>query len=310
MIKPTKAQIYWSNKEFQFVNKQQFKVSFFNVNESNGDISLVPKFALDNSDIFTEIPANEPLKPTIDIILKAIEYGMLLQIDYKGAEDDVLEGHDRVIYPLVFGYSKDHKPLLRAYHFKGWSVSAGQTIDKEWRLFRFDRILNITFTGSFFRLAPEGYKPDDKGINDIVKAANFNDIRNLQAQLLNTDKIDLIDNVVLSKVSSIRIKDLNLKFKLSKPYEYTLYNKKDAKNTRMTFCKPLASGDSWIVIFGISIDKNKTFKVYNASNKLIGTFMSRSTIMANQLTQYKSMDFYKSLENIEEFNTYIYLNSN
>ncbi len=284
--------------------KQRFNFVTLVESAETGDVALVPRFSLNNSDIFTEMPSNEPMKPTEDIIKMAIKWGMLMQIDYKGEEDDQMEGHDRVIYPLVYGFSKKRKPLIRGYHFKGWSVSGGGPIEKEWRLFRFDRILSITFTGSFFRLAPEGYKMDDRGISDIIAAADFSDIRNLQSQLLNQNKIDLKDNLELNKINELKVKSLNMNFKLHKPYEFDLIKKKDAKNTRMVFCKPLASGQPWIVIFGINIKKGNTFKVKDDSGKMMGSYTSHTSIMASTIERYKT------IESQIEFRAYAYLDAN
>lgn len=304
MIRPTKAQIYWTNKELEFAMKQRFSWVSLMEAGSNGEVALVPRFSLNNSDIFTELPSNEPMKPTTDIIKMAIKWGMLMEIDYKGEEDEKWDGHDRVIYPLVFGYSKANKPLIRGWHFKGWSVSGGGHLEKEWRMFRFDRILNITFTGSFFRLAPDGYKMNDKGIHDIVAAADFNDIRNLQAQLLNQNKIDLKDNLELNKINELKVKSLNRNFKLHKPYEGDIIKKKDAKNTRMVFCKPLAANQPWIVIFGINIKKGNTFKVKDELGKMLGTYTSHTSIMAS------TVDRYKTLEEQIEFRAYAYMDAN
>lgn len=299
-MKPTKAQIYWNTKPMEFVYKQTFNYRM--IKESAEDLTLVPRFTLNNSDVFEDFPSNEPLKPTEALILKAIKWGMLLEIDYKGEEDDKLEGHNRVIYPLVYGFSKQNKPLIRGYHFKGWSVSGKGEVDKEWRLFRFDRILNLQFTGSFFRLAPDGYKPDDKGIAKIVGAANFDDIRNLQTQLLNQNKIDLKSNMTLSNVNEITAKATNITITLDNPYKYNLLSKKDAKNTRLTFCKPLADKGSWIVLIGINMDKGQPFKL-RVGKKIVGTYTSVKSITADKLTKKRIDDQY-------EFKAYIYIESN
>lgn len=299
-MKPTKAQIYWNTKPMEFVIKQSFNYRM--VKESAEDLTYVPRFTLNNSDVFEDFPANEPVKPTEALILKAIKWGMLLEIDYKGEEDDQLEGHNRVIYPLVYGFSKQNKPLIRGYHFKGWSVSGKGNIQKEWRLFRFDRILSMQFTGSFFRLAPDGYKPDDKGIAKIIGAADFNDIRSLQTQLLNQNKIDLKDNMTLNKVKEITAKSTNINITLDNPYKTNLLSKKDAKNTRLTFCKPLADKGMWIVLIGINIDDKQTFKL-KVGNKIVGTYTSVKSIMADKLNK-------KRIEDEYEFKAYIYIDSN
>src|SRR3972149_5420257 len=147
-----KQLLYNSNKEMTFLLKPTY---ILHINEN--DTSFVPRFSLKDSDVFNDFPANTPTRFSPELIIKAIQWGMIIQIDYKGDEDGQMEGHERTIYPMVLGKSKAGKFLIRGYHLNGWSVSHGGDVEKEWRLFRADRILNMTFTGAFYRLAPEGY---------------------------------------------------------------------------------------------------------------------------------------------------------
>ncbi len=303
-----KAQLFYHNREIEFCQKQQVQKEYILVKEDGSGIDtlMVPRFTLNNSDVFTDVPSNEPLKPTPELILKAIKWGMILDIDYRGDEDDTIGGHHRVIYPLVYGYSKKNKPLIRGFHLKGWSVSKSGPVEKEWRLFRFDRILNITFTGSFFRLAPEGYVTSDKGINTIIAYADFNDIRNLQQRLLNSDKIDTKDKMTLNKVNTVKVYTINFyTFAFSNLFKNNVIKKKDLKNTRLTFCKPLADSEQWAVILGISIEPNRTFKVQTDKGKVLGTYTSVQTMMADEIEK-------KKITNIEgkvEFKAFIYVSS-
>ena len=138
----------WNNRieEEELVLKHEF-IKEAKVNE---DTSFVPRFALKKfkHKLFQKFPPNKQLKYNKELMKLAIEYGMILNVQYRGAEDSFVQGHQRVVYPLVLGTSAKGKPLLRIFHLRGWSVSSNGNKDKEWRLFRTDRILSISFTGS------------------------------------------------------------------------------------------------------------------------------------------------------------------
>lgn len=256
----------------------------------NENTHYVPRFSLKNSELFPEFPINTPMKFSPQLILKAIQWGMMIQIDYKGAEDDTMEGHQRTIYPMILGYNKDGKMLLRAWHFNGWSVSQGGQLNKEWRLFRGDRILNMQFTGSFFRLEPDGYLMRDKQMARIIGMADFNQIRNNQQQLLDKDKVDLADNVIVNKINKVVVKDLNYNIKLFNPFADNVISKKDASNVRISFAKPVSGSSPHMALIGTSIEPNNTFKVYDEKNNLIGTYRSIKWLMADQLKDNKIID--------------------
>ena len=105
------------------------------------DNEFIPRFSLKNVKDIANIPINEPIKYSDEVMIKAIKYGMIFLINYKGEEDSHFAGHERVVYPLVLGRSSKGKTLLRGWHLNGWSVSNNRHINKIWRLFRTDRIL-------------------------------------------------------------------------------------------------------------------------------------------------------------------------
>lgn len=290
---------HYNKSDLTFLYKPTFKVMM--VKE---DMSYVPRFTLKDSNLFDNFPTNEPTKFSLDLIKMCIEYGMIINIDYKGDGDSKFDGHNRTIYPMAIGTNKDGKLLLRGYHLKGWSLSSGKVIEKEWRLFRCDRILNMSFMGAFFRLPPEGYNVSgDKSMSKIIKIAKFNDIRKNQETLITKKEIDLQDRVVITKLSNIYVQDLNYNVKLSDPWKDNVVPKKDANNIHVTFAKTVVntSTNAGVILLGTNIVKNKTFKLY-VDGKQLGTYKSIETIMANELD-----DMSDTLENMSEFKAYLFI---
>jgi hypothetical protein len=181
----TQAKSYYNTKPVEFVVKESY-------NDLKEDREFIPRFSLKSFKDFQNIPINEPIKYDEKILIKAIQYGMIFLINYKGEKDNHFAGHERVIYPLVLGRSSKGKTLIRGWHLNGWSVSNKRKIEKIWRLFRADRILSMTFTGSFYRLPPAGYNMNDKGMRGgIIAKADFNVIRRNQQNLV---KQNLLQN--------------------------------------------------------------------------------------------------------------------
>lgn len=291
-----KKQLHNANKELVFLTKPTFVM---HINEN--DTTLVPRFSLKDTEVFQDFPANTPTKFSPELILKAIEWGMIIQLDYKGDEDGKMEGHERTIYPMVLGKSKDDKFLIRGYHLNGWSVSNGGNVEKEWRLFRADRILSMSFTGAFFRLAPSGYnETGDKSMTKILGQADFNKIRNQQQQLLQKNKIDTVDRVILNKIKQVDAKDLNYNLKLISPWANNVIPKKDAKSIRITFAKPVIGNGRWIAIVGTSIEPNSIFKL-KVDNEVVASYKSAKWVMADEL------DKLGTVEQQVEFKTYMFL---
>lgn len=297
-----KQLLHNSNRDLLFLSKPTY--IFYLKEDNSGDTTLVPRFSLKDSDVFNDFPSNTPTKFSEELILKAIQWGMIIQIDYKGDEDGKFDGHERTIYPMVLGKSKDGKLLLRGYHLNGWSVSKGGNLEKEWRLFRCDRILNMTFTGAFYRLAPAGYNTEsDKSMTTILGQADFDKIRNNQQSLLQKNSIDTIDRVILNKIKEVTGKDLNYNLKLITPWENNVIPKKDAKNIRITFAKPVVGTGQWIALIGTSIEPNNIFKL-KVDNNIVGSYKSVKWIMADEL------DRLKTLEQQVEFKTYMFIKGN
>jgi hypothetical protein len=106
----------YNNKPVEFVFNQ-----FLNLIKE--DVAYVPRFSMKDIEIFKNIPVNEPVKYSDDLIVKAIQFGMIITVQYKGEKDKHFSGHERSVYPLVLGKSSKGKPLLRVYHLRGWPSS-------------------------------------------------------------------------------------------------------------------------------------------------------------------------------------------
>lgn len=293
-----KSIIYNSSIPVHLIYKPKYKLL------ENQNV-LIPRFKIKNEDLFPDFPINEPVKFSIKLILKAIEYGMIIKIEYKGEEDNRMEGHSRTIYPLAIGYSSQNKILIRAWHFNGWSVSQGTNIDKEWRLFRGDRILSMSFTGSFFRLAPEGYVMRDKSMSKILALADFNQIRKNQQKLLNQDKVDTHDKTILNNINKIVADNMNFILNIQDPWRQNVLKKTDSPNIRITFAKPVVGSGIPIAILGVLINPNKIFKLYDKNNQLIGSYKT-----IKHITNGEELESLKRLEdNKIEFKLYSFIST-
>ena len=228
---------YFNIRPVEYVVKDHYRI------KENSE--FVPRSSLKNVSDIAKIPINEPIKYSEEVMIKAIKYGMIFLINYKGEEDSHFSGHERVIYPLVLGRSSKGKTLLRAWHLNGWSLSQNRHINKIWRLFRTDRILSMTFTGSFYRLAPSGYNMYDKGMRGgIIARADFNEIRRNQQNLVNQNKIVNREEVSLgttdTKSSSIIVKETETQLDLIKAMENSyIKDSKDMKTLRISFLKSI-----------------------------------------------------------------------
>jgi hypothetical protein len=237
----------------------------------------VPRFSLKNIKDFQDIPINEPIKYDEKVLIKAIQYGMIFLINYKGEKDKHFAGHERVIYPMVLGRSSKGKPLIRGWHLNGWSVSKNRHINKIWRLFRADRILSMTFTGSFYRLAPTGYNMNDKGMRGgIISKADFNAIRKNQQNLVQQNVVQNREEVTLSeetrKFVTIRVKNTDSKLDLTKPLENAYINNlKNVQNVRISFLKGIY-GNQYVSILGAMGEPGNTVKIIDEKGKNLGIF--------------------------------------
>jgi hypothetical protein len=279
---------YWNKKPVEFIINQKRVI--------NEDNSFVPRFSLKNIEIFKDIPVNKPLKPSNDLLIKAIKYGMIFLINYKGAEDGHFAGHERVIYPMVLGKSSKQKYLLRGHHLNGWSVSQNRHINKVWRLFRVDRILSMTFTGSFYRLPPDGYKVNDKGMRGgIIAKADFNQIRKNQQTLVNQQKIQSKEEVSLEKggrkFAVIKAKSTDSVLDLNNPFDNQyVENSKDIENLRISFLKSIY-GNKYVAMLGAIGKPGNTIKLLDVenNNKNVGTYKVLDSIDGSALKKIKKV---------------------
>jgi len=274
---------YYNTKTVEFVIKENYELV--------EDREFIPRFSLKNVKEISDIPVNEPIKYSDKIMTTAIKYGMVMLINYKGEKDSHFSGHERVIYPLVLGRSTKGKTLLRGWHLNGWSVSNKRHVNKIWRLFRTDRILSITFTGSFYRLAPAGYKMNDKGMRGgLIAKADFIRIRKNQQDLINQNKIQNRDEITMGdekrKFVTVDVTDTETELDLTKPLDNTYIKSiKDFRTTRISFLRSI-SGKEYIAILGALGQPGNTVKVV-LNNKNLGVFKVMDSITGNVLKSIK-----------------------
>jgi hypothetical protein len=277
---------YFNLRPVEYVVKDHYRI------KENSE--FVPRFSLKNVSDIAKIPINEPIKYSEEVMIKAIKYGMIFLINYKGEEDSHFSGHERVIYPLVLGRSSKGKILLRGWHLNGWSVSQNRHINKIWRLFRTDRILSMTFTGSFYRLAPSGYNMYDKGMRGgIIARADFNEIRRNQQNLVNQNKIVNREEVSLgtadTKSSSIIVKETETQLDLIKAMENSyIKDSKDMKTLRISFLKSIY-GNKYIAVLGALGQPGNTVKVKTDKGIDLGNFKVLDSITGDVLKNIKNV---------------------
>jgi hypothetical protein len=276
---------YYNTKPVEFVVKERYELI--------EDNEFIPRFSLKNVKDIANIPINEPIKYSEQTMIKAIKYGMIFLINYKGEEDTHFAGHERVIYPMVLGRSTKGKQLLRGWHLNGWSVSQKRHINKIWRLFRTDRILSMTFTGSFYRLPPSGYNMYDKGMRGgIIARADFNEIRRNQTNLVNQNKIQDREEVTLGeqgKFATIVVKDTSSQLDLTKAMENAYINNiKDTSTLRLSFLKSIY-GNKYLAVLGALGQPGNTVKVQDDKGKQIGVFKVLDSITGQVLKNIKNV---------------------
>lgn len=283
---------YFNTTPIEFVPTNKIQL----IKEDN---DYVPRFQLKNAKTIQDVPINEPIKPSEDIIRKAIKYGMIFLINYKGEKDPRFMGSERVIYPMVFGRSSKGNLLIRGYHLNGWSVSNNRHVEKIWRMFRFDRILSMTFTGSFYRLPPSGYNMNDRGMRGgIITRADFNEIRKNQQTLVKAQEIQNRNEVTLDvgRINTIKIKSTNTQIDLNKPLENEYISRqKDLSTMRITFLRSLYSKRTtaegpeydYVAVFGLIGKKDNQCRLKDDKNKDMGTYKVMDSIVGDVLRKIK-----------------------
>jgi predicted nucleic acid-binding Zn-ribbon protein len=279
------------NQEVEFIVNQD---SILNVLLKE-DNDYIPRFTLKDLEIFNDIPVNQPVKYDDEIIIKAIKYGLIFLMNYKGAKDKNFAGHERVIYSLVLGRSAKGKQLLRGFHLTGWSVSKNTTVNKEWRMFRTDRVLSLTFTGSFFRLAPEGYQPNDKGMRGgIIARADFDEIRRNQEKLVKENSIQDRKDVSIEqddedKIATIIVEDTETVLNINEFMENPIIQQvEDLDNLRASFLKSVY-GNTYLAVIGAIGRPGNIVKVKTKTGKVIGNFKVLDSATGRDLKNVKNV---------------------
>lgn len=278
---------YYNTKPVEFVT-----TSPYDLVENK---EFVSRFSLKNVKELANIPINEPIKFSEDLLVKAIKYGMIVLVNYKGEKDSHFAGHERVLYPMVLGRSSKGKMLLRGWHLNGWSVSQKRHINKIWRLFRTDRILSMTFTGSFYRLPPSGYKANDKSMKGgIIAKADFNEIRRNQQKLIDKNKIQNRDDVTIGNTkkysfTNIMVTDTSSELDLLKPMENpNIASISDINTLRISFCKSVY-GNKYIAILGALGQPGNTVSVKTNKDEDLGTYKVLDSITGKTLKAIKNV---------------------
>jgi hypothetical protein len=277
---------YYNTKPVTYVIKENYKLKEDNI--------YVPRFNIKNAREIEDVPINKPMKPDMDLIIKAIKYGMIFLMNYKGAEDNHFAGSERTFYPLVIGKSSEGKLLIRGYHLTGWSVSSNRQVKKTWRMFRLDRVLSMTFTGSFFRLPPAGYNMNDKGMRGgIIARADFTQIRKNQQTLVKANQIQDKDEISLSdserKFITIRINDTETEVDLKTPLENQyISNSVDVKDLRVSFLKSIY-GNKYIAVMGTYGQAGNTVKVLDDKGYNLGVYKVMDSIDGDKVKRIKNI---------------------
>ena len=277
---------FYNKKPVEFVIKENYDLI--------EDNEYIPRFSLKNVKDIANIPINEPVKYSDDLMIKAIKYGMMFLINYKGEKDTHFAGHERVVYPMVLGRSQQGKTLLRGWHLNGWSVSNKRHINKIWRLIRTDRILSLTFTGSFYRLPPAGYNMNDKGMRGgFIARADFNEIRRNQQNLVQQNKIQNREEVTMGdeqrKFVSIRVKETESQIDLLKPMENAYINNiKDTAGLRISFLKSIY-GNKYIAVLGALGQPGNTVKVLTEKGINLGVYKVLDSVTGQVLKSIKNV---------------------
>ena len=286
--------MFEEGKEYKFKSKD-IKIFGPKVNEAQQiDPNIIPNF-----------PVNKPVKYSEDLMKKAIKYGLVILMSYRGESDKWKGGRERTIQPMVLGKNKNtQNTLVRGFHLEGWSVSQRAETKKVWRLFKTDNIVSMTFTGNFFRLPNIGYKMNDRLMTErTIARADFNEIRKNQDALLKGGKIQAEEETTISKptggVISIELTNSNSKIDLKTPHKNLLINKKnldmvrfrnDANTKSLKFSVMRSMfGKKYLVIVGAIGTLDRQVKIYEGK-KLLGNYKCIKSFLGSDLDKNKIID--------------------
>lgn len=276
---------------------------YYNIN----DLYMSPKVSWEklnenkiNPEIIKDFPINKPIQFNKSKMIKAIQFGMVILINYRGDKDNWRGGRERVICPMVIGKNKNTgNILIRGWHLDGWSVNLKTNAKKVWRLFKSQNILTMMFTGDFFRLPPKGYKRNDRVMTEITyAAADFNIIRRNQFKLVQKGLIqdEEESKIQKDKTVSVEIKDTETILDLNNVWDNDYFDKKNQGLIKVSFMKSIVGNDK-IAVLGAQGPKGSLVKFYEG-RKLMGTYKTllslpdttSSISFANQINKYRQID--------------------
>lgn len=253
-----------------------------------------------NPELIKDFPANEPIKFDKAKMIKAIQFGMIILINYRGDKDTWRGGRERIICPMVIGKNVNtQNVLIRGWHLDGWSVSMKKNTKKVWRLFKADNILSMMFVGDFFRLPPVGYKRNDRVMTEITyAAADFNVIRRNQFKLVQQGLIEDEEETKIKEkgITSVEIKNTNTTLDLNNIWTNEYFDKKNQGYIKISFLKSVVGNDR-IVVLGAQGGKGSLVKFYEGK-KLMGSYKvilslpdpTSKLSFINQINKYKTVD--------------------
>lgn len=105
-----------------------------------------------------------------DIIKNSIQNRTTIMFYYSG-DKNISRGY-RWVEPVAYGVSKQGNKLLRAFQIKEKPSKTGST--PMWRLFRVDKISNVSKSLRKFNQPRKGYNPNgDKAMQELIVNAKF-----------------------------------------------------------------------------------------------------------------------------------------
>jgi hypothetical protein len=250
------------------------------------------------ADLVPGFPINKRVRFDQGLMVKAIQNGLVILINYAGDKDNWKGGRERVIYPMVLGKNRNTGNLLiRGWHLTGWSVSKRRNVKKEWRLFKASNIKSMMFTGDFYRLPPKGYKMNDRHMTErIIKAADFNEIRRNQDTLVETGKITDVEKQRVGKeegpiVAKIDARNTDTMINLQNPFENEYVKPYQPNNKigdlKLTFMKSIHKNE-YVAIIGAIGTIDRTVKLYD-DRDFVGNYKVKSTSRGTEIRKIKNV---------------------
>lgn len=296
------------------MDRNQHKL-FYN----RGDIYMSPKINWSklnenkiDPELIKDFPVNQQIKFDKAKMIRAIQYGMVILINYRGDKDEWRGGRERVICPMVIGQNKNTgNVLIRGWHLDGWSVNLKKNAKKVWRLFKAVNILGMTFTGDFFRLPPKGYKRNDRVMTEVTfMAADFNVIRRNQFKLVQQGLIEDEGETQIQKggaTTSVEVKNTETILDLNDIWGNSFFDKKKQGFIKVAFLKSIVGADR-IAVLGAQGPVSSLVKFYDGK-KLMGTYKVILSMpdTAKTLNFENQMKKYKKVDNTSEWKLYTFV---